>query len=232
MVVADLRPFLDRARAELRTAPVNTDRPTAYQRAFLEAAQAASLPLVDPDDPATSVGVGPFPANVVDGQALERGVRLPRSGPGSPQPVALGETLVDRVVFDGTRATGVVTADGTALEAEHVLLAAGAYFSPAILLRSGVGPKPTCADSESTWWRRSPSVSACSTIAGPTSLRRLHGAAVGHRGRGCGARNLRGARGREGRERDLRAWQLGPPSRAVDLAPRTAGSAPTSSCST
>jgi len=49
--------------------------------------------------------------------------------------------LVDRVVFDGSRATGVVTADGRQLEADTVLLAAGAYFSPAILLRSGIGPE-------------------------------------------------------------------------------------------
>jgi choline dehydrogenase-like flavoprotein len=138
---ADLRPFLDRARAELRTAPVNTNRPTAYQRAFLEAAQAAGLPLVDPDDPATPVGVGPFPANVVDGRRWNAAFAYLDPARARPNLSILGETLVDRVAFDGSRATGVLTADGRELEAQHVLLAAGAYFSPAILLRSGIGPE-------------------------------------------------------------------------------------------
>lgn len=50
------------------------------------------------------------------------------------------ETLVDRVVFDGSRAAGVVLADGTELRAGEVILSAGSYGSAAILLRSGIGP--------------------------------------------------------------------------------------------
>jgi choline dehydrogenase-like flavoprotein len=54
-----------------------------------------------------------------------------------------GGALVDRVRFEGTRAVGVrAIVDGTAVElrAAEVVLAAGAVHSPAILLRSGVGP--------------------------------------------------------------------------------------------
>jgi choline dehydrogenase len=48
--------------------------------------------------------------------------------------------LVDRVdVVDG-RARGVLLAGGEVIEADDVVLAAGAYGSPAILLRSGIGP--------------------------------------------------------------------------------------------
>ncbi|CAB4364938.1 MAG: FAD-binding protein [Actinobacteria bacterium] len=49
-----------------------------------------------------------------------------------------GDSLVDRVVFEGRRAVGVLLADGTHIEAGAVVLAAGAVHSPAILLRSGV----------------------------------------------------------------------------------------------
>lgn len=46
--------------------------------------------------------------------------------------------LVDRVLFDGRRATGVRLAGGDEIEAADVFVSAGAIHSPAILLRSGV----------------------------------------------------------------------------------------------
>src|SRR5205085_1452293 len=47
---------------------------------------------------------------------------------------------VDRLHLEGTRARGVVLAGGEVLHADRVIVAAGTYASPAILLRSGVGP--------------------------------------------------------------------------------------------
>ncbi|MCE9623293.1 MAG: GMC family oxidoreductase [Actinomycetia bacterium] len=46
--------------------------------------------------------------------------------------------LVDRVLFDGRRAVGVLLADGETIEAATVVVCAGALHTPAILLRSGV----------------------------------------------------------------------------------------------
>jgi choline dehydrogenase len=52
----------------------------------------------------------------------------------------LADTLVDRVLLEDDRAVGVRTVAGELL-AETVVLAAGAYGSPGILLRSGIGPE-------------------------------------------------------------------------------------------
>lgn len=48
------------------------------------------------------------------------------------------DAMVDRVLFDGRRAVGVLLADGRDIAADRIVLAAGAIHSPAILLRSGV----------------------------------------------------------------------------------------------
>jgi choline dehydrogenase len=133
-------PYLRRAAAALRGAPSNTERPSPFHRAALEAAQAAGLALLsDPNDPAQPVGIAPFPANVVDGTRWN--TALAYLDPARDRVHVVGDTLVDRLVLDGSRATGVQSADGRRFEADCVVLAAGAYFSPAILLRSGIGPE-------------------------------------------------------------------------------------------
>ena len=51
-----------------------------------------------------------------------------------------GDALVDRVLFERDRAAGAVV-DGEPVHADQIVLSAGACGSPAILLRSGVGPE-------------------------------------------------------------------------------------------
>jgi choline dehydrogenase len=137
-----LLPYLRRAMLELRTAPANTHRPVSFHVAFLEAAQAAGFSLLeDPSDPAAAVGVAPFPANVVDGVRWNAAFAYLDPARGRPNLTIVPDTVVDRVELDAGRAVGVTAADGRRFPAETVVLAAGAYFTPAILMRSGIGPE-------------------------------------------------------------------------------------------
>jgi len=139
---ATLAPYLERARSALRPARSNTERPAPLHEAFVAAAQEIGFSLLeDLDDSTKRVGVGAIPANVVDGVRWNAAFAYVDPARGRPNLTILGDALVDRVLLDGSSATGVLLADGRRLEAETVVLTAGAYFTPTILLRSGIGPE-------------------------------------------------------------------------------------------
>jgi choline dehydrogenase len=142
---ADIRPFLDQAKGMLRSAPANTEHPAPFHRRFITAAIDAGFPLLaDPNDLEQPVGVAPYTANVVDGTRWNAALAYIDPARGRPNLTIQGDTLVDRVEIESGRARGVV-AGRKRIEAGEVVLAAGAYFSPAILMRSGIGPEDELA---------------------------------------------------------------------------------------
>jgi len=139
---APLRPFLDRAREALRIARANTDHPAPFHRRFIDAAAEAGFPrLSDPNDPSEPIGVAPYTANVAEGTRWNAAFAYLDPARGRPNLTIRAETLVDRIAIDGGRARAVLTADGERIDADDVVLSAGAYFSPTILMRSGIGPE-------------------------------------------------------------------------------------------
>jgi choline dehydrogenase len=56
------------------------------------------------------------------------------------------DSLAAEVVFEGPRAAGVRLVDGSTIGAEAVVLAAGVYGSPCLLMRSGIGPAGVLAE--------------------------------------------------------------------------------------
>ena len=86
-------------------------------------------------------GVGALPMNIAGGIRRNTGIAYLRSDVRARANLSIrGDAVVDKVLFEGTRATGVALADGTVLPAGEVVLSAGTYGSAAILLRSGMGP--------------------------------------------------------------------------------------------
>jgi choline dehydrogenase len=139
-------PYLARAREALRVVPANTPEPAPLHVAFLEAAGDAGLPfLEDPDDPGRPIGRAPLPVNVVEGTRWNAAFAYLDAARERPNLSVRADTNVDRLALDGTRAQGVITATGERIVAGTVVLAAGAYFTPAILLRSGIGPEAELA---------------------------------------------------------------------------------------
>jgi choline dehydrogenase len=117
------------------------DELTPSMRGFIDAAAAQGFPLVDDFNGPNPSGVGGYPVNVIDGVRQNVGlVYLTEEVRNRPNLKISGDVLVDRVRFDQRRAIGVVTASGAEIGAAEVIVSGGSYGSPAILLRSGVGP--------------------------------------------------------------------------------------------
>jgi choline dehydrogenase len=108
---------------------------------FVEASVAEGYKRVSDFNGAEQSGAGGYPVNVVDrvrqSTALTYLTAPVRS---RPNLAIAGGINVDRVLFEGERAVGVLTADGSVYRAGEVVLSGGTYGSAAILLRSGVGP--------------------------------------------------------------------------------------------
>jgi choline dehydrogenase len=108
--------------------------------AGLRALRAAGFPMVEDHNRPGAVGVGRMPMSSRDGIRVTTADAYLPAGYAAPNLTIRANAQVAEVVFEGRRARGVRLLDGTVVEANWVILCAGTYGSPPILLRSGVGP--------------------------------------------------------------------------------------------
>jgi choline dehydrogenase len=116
-------PYLRRAAETLQTHVLPDEELTPWHRAFRDAAGGESIV---------------HPVNIVDGVRWHSGFAYVDPARGRENLTILADTLVDRVLLEDGRAVGVL-AGGRELRAGTVVVSAGAYGSPGILLRSGLG---------------------------------------------------------------------------------------------
>jgi choline dehydrogenase len=110
--------------------------------ALLESAPACGLEVIDDLNGSADQFpcAGLTPKNIVDAQRFSGVFSYLEPARTRSNLTILGESFIDSVLIDGSRACGVQAADGTRYLAAEVVLTAGAYGSPAILMRSGIGP--------------------------------------------------------------------------------------------
>jgi choline dehydrogenase-like flavoprotein len=115
-------------------------QPSPIHAAALEAFTALGFPaVVDHNEPA-AVGVGRMPMNSKGGRRVTTVDAYLAPDMALPNLWIRAESPVAMVVLTGGRATGVRLVDGTEIGADWIVLASGTYGSPAILMRSGIGP--------------------------------------------------------------------------------------------
>lgn len=120
---------------------------TASIQAFVQAAEGIGLPSVADFNGVDQHGVSPYPLNVVDGRRVNTAMAYLSADIRSRANLTIaGHAEVDSIVFDGARAVGVRLVTGVIARGDQVVLSAGAFGSPAILMRSGIGPAPHLRD--------------------------------------------------------------------------------------
>lgn len=123
--------------------PIRRYRPqelTPVNAAAYEALAEAGFPRIGDHNRPDVYGVGPAPVNTIGGVRMGAATTYLFPARGRPNLSVLPDAHVDRVLLERGRATGVRLADGRTVRAGRVVLAAGTYGSPAVLLRSGIGP--------------------------------------------------------------------------------------------
>ncbi len=107
---------------------------------FLEACTGLGYQAIADHNRPGAVGAGRLPVNALDGVRQSAALAYLSSARGRANLEIRPDSHVDRLQLNNGRAAGVVLAGGESIAAAEVVLAAGAYASPAILLRSGIGP--------------------------------------------------------------------------------------------
>ena len=145
----EVLPYFRKAAARLRVRLFEQEEITPFHGACLDAMTGVGIPpSADLNDLDEDVGAAMAPVNIRDGIRWSTPFAYLDPVRGRGDLTVVGDVLVDRINLDRSRAVSVeVVRDGkrVTVAAGRVILCAGAYGSPAVLLRSGIGPSEELA---------------------------------------------------------------------------------------
>ena len=127
----------------------NPDAWDAAQRAFFSACRASGYQEADDHNHPDSNGVGPGVTNNHNGVRFSTALGYLGQARHRLNLTVRPNCQVQRILFQGNRATGLLVesaGETFSVEAEEIILSAGAVGSPHLLLLSGVGPAAQLAD--------------------------------------------------------------------------------------
>jgi choline dehydrogenase len=124
---AEVEPFLTRAEEQLRLRRFDAGEIAPWHRAWIDAGRRLGL------------GGGAHGVNAVGGVRWNAAFAYLDPARARPNLAIAADTLAERVLVRDGHAVGAQTTSGE-IEAATTVVSAGAYGSPAILLRSGIGP--------------------------------------------------------------------------------------------
>lgn len=88
-----------------------------------------------------ALGVSPYAINSQDAKRVSTNDAYIEPSRGRNNLFIRGGASVNKLIFEGDRATGIMLISGEAIHGDKIILAAGAIHSPTILMRSGIGPE-------------------------------------------------------------------------------------------
>ncbi len=142
--VAEMVPLLEEADRTMEVMQPKREELTPWHQRVLAAAPSIGLPVLDNlNDIDNTTGFGIHKINIKNRNRWNMAFAYLDPIRDNPRLTIVADALVDRMWFNGTTCTGVdVVVEGTIhrVESHEVVLAGGAYGSPVVLMRSGVGP--------------------------------------------------------------------------------------------
>jgi choline dehydrogenase len=139
----ELRPLFRAGSERLRVRIPGQGQITPFQSTTLDAAAEAGIPRVaDLNNLDENLGMAPSPANIVDGIRWNTAFAYLDPVRERANLTIVGNSPCDRLEIRSGRVSAVVVAarEGPVrVEAARIIVAAGTYGSPSILLRSGIG---------------------------------------------------------------------------------------------
>ncbi|RDW17342.1 mycofactocin system GMC family oxidoreductase MftG [Oceanobacillus arenosus] len=120
------------------------EKPYSVTKAFYQACEELGFVWEEDKNAGGEPGYGPVPLNAVDGMRINTGLAYINPIRNRSNLVVSGETLALRIIFNGKQAIGVeVERKGSKeiIYGDEIVLSAGAFNSPHLLMLSGIGSK-------------------------------------------------------------------------------------------